>query len=390
MHARTLPQLLQSEGYRTIHIGKGHLGTKGTPGEDTKAFGFDVRIGGRFSGAPGSYYGTDNFARDGDPSATPWRAWDMKKYFGQEIYLTEALTLEAIAAVRQAVSDGKPFFLYFAQFAPHTPIQPDPRFVQRYLDAGLPESESAYASMIEGVDKSLGDLMDLLEELGIERSTAVFFTSDTGGRSLPGRQFGVPHTHNAPLNSGKGSTYEGGLRVPLALKWPGVTAPGSVTATLVTIEDFFPTILKIAGIEFSGQSGALNNHEGVVELGPELDGLSFVPLLRGEPGEPNWPLFWHFPHKWDGQSGPGPTGPGIGATSTVRRGDWKLVYWHIDGRKELFNLSEDIGEKNNLMNDQPQITTDLSSLLGRFPRETDAVMPTRVATSKPVALPDEI
>ena len=209
VHARTLPQLLQSEGYRTIHIGKGHLGTKGTPGEDPKAFGFDVRIGGRFSGAPGSYYGTDNFAREGDPSATPWRAWDMEEYFGQEIYLTEALTLEAIAAVRQAVSDGKPFFLYFAQFAPHTPIQPDPRFVQRYLDAGLPESEAAYASMIEGVDKSLGDIMDLLEELNIDQSTAVFFTSDNGGRSLPGRQFGVPHTHNAPLNSGKGSTYEG-------------------------------------------------------------------------------------------------------------------------------------------------------------------------------------
>ena len=184
--------IMQSAGYRTIHIGKGHLGTKGTPGEDPKAFGFDVRIGGRFSGAPGSYYGTDNFARKGDPSATPWRAWDMEKYFGQEIYLTEALTLEAIAAVRQAVAYGKPFFLYFAQFAPHTPIMPDPRFVQRYLDAGLPEVEAAYASMIEGVDKSLGDLLDLLEELGIDQSTAVFFTSDNGGLSLPSQRAGGP------------------------------------------------------------------------------------------------------------------------------------------------------------------------------------------------------
>lgn len=390
VHAHTLPQQLQSAGYRTIHIGKGHFGTKDTPGEDPSALGFDVRIGGRFSGAPGSYYGTDNFASDGDPAATPWRAWDMEKYFGQEIYLTEALTIEAVAAVRQAVADGKPFFLYFAHFAPHTPIQPDPRFVQRYLDAGLPKGEAAYASMIEGVDKSLGDIMDLLEELGIDQGTAVFFTSDNGGLSLPSRRAGVPHTHNAPLNSGKGSTYEGGLRVPLAVKWPGVTAPGSVKATPVTIEDFFPTILEIVGVEFGGQSGALYNHEGVVELGSQLDGRSFVPLLRGEAGEPDRPLFWHFPHKWGGLRGPGPTGPGIGATSAVRRGDWKLVYWHIDGRKEVFNLAEDIGEKHNLANDQPQVTADLSSLLGGFLREVDAVMPTRVDTGELVPYPDEI
>lgn len=178
--------------------------------------------------------------------------------------------------------------------------------------------------------------------------------------------------------------------MPLLVKWPGVTAPGSVTATPVTIEDFFPTILEIAGVEFSGQSGALNNHEGVVELGPELDGRSFVPLLRGEAGEPDRPLFWHFPHAWGGVARPRPTGPGIGATSTVRRGDWKLVYWHIDGRKELFNLAEDIGERHNLANDQPRMTADLSSLLGGFLRETDAVMPTRAATGRPVPYPDEI
>jgi arylsulfatase A-like enzyme len=104
LHAKTLPQELRAAGYRTIHIGKGHFGTRGTPGADPKALGFDVRIGGRFSGAPGSYYGTDNFASGGDPASTPWRAWDMEKYFGQEIYLTEALPLEAIAAVEEAVA----------------------------------------------------------------------------------------------------------------------------------------------------------------------------------------------------------------------------------------------------------------------------------------------
>lgn len=390
LHAKTLPQELRAAGYRTIHIGKGHFGTRGTPGEDPKALGFDVRMGGRFSGAPGSYYGTDNFASGGDPASTPWRAWDMEKYFGQEIYLTEALTLEAITAVKEAVADGQPFFLYFAQFAPHTPIMPDQRFVQRYLDAGLPEREAAYATMIEGVDKSLGDIMDTLEGLGVADNTALFFTSDNGGVRNISERDGKPNTHNAPLNSGKGSTYEGGLRVPMLAKWPGVTRPGSISDTPITIEDMFPTILEIAGVEFSGQSGAIFNDDGTIQLGPELDGESFVPLLRGEAGDPERTLYWHFPHAWGGLNRPRVEGPGIGATSTIKRGDWKLVYWHVDGRKELFNLRADIGETRNLASDQPELVAELSVSLGNFLRETNAIMPTRKATSAPVPYPDEL
>ncbi|MYG01184.1 MAG: sulfatase [Acidobacteriia bacterium] len=337
LHAKTLPQELRNAGYRTIHIGKGHFGTRGTPGEDPKALGFDVRIGGRFSGAPGSYYGTDNFASGGDPDSTPWRAW---------------------------------------------------RFVQRYLDAGLPEREAAYASMIEGVDKSLGDIMDTLEGLGVADNTALFFTSDNGGVRNMIERDGEPNTHNAPLNSGKGSTYEGGLRVPMLAKWPGVTQPGRVSDTPITIEDMFPTILDIAGVEFSGQSGAIFNDDGIIQLGPELDGESFVPLLRGEAGNPERTLYWHFPHAWGGLSRPRVEGPGIGATSTIKRGDWKLVYWHVDGRKELFNLRADIGETRNLAADQPELVADLSAALGKFLRETNAIMPTRKATSAPVPYPD--
>ncbi len=389
LYAKTLPQELRAAGYRTIHIGKGHFGTRGTPGEDPKALGFDVRIGGRFSGAPGSYYGTDNFASGGDPASTPWRAWDMEKYFGQEIYLTEALTLEAIAAVKEAVADGQPFFLYFAHFAPHTPIMPDQRFVQRYLDAGLPDGEAAYASMIEGVDKSLGDVMDTLEALGVVNNTALFFTSDNGGVRNMSRQDSAPHSHNAPLSSGKGSTYEGGLRVPMLAKLPGVTEPGSVSDTPITIEDMFPTILEIAGIEFAGQSGTLFNDDGMIQLGPELDGESFVPLLRGEVGDLERTFYWHFPHAWGGLNRPRVQGPGIGATSTIRRGDWKLVYWHVDGRKELFNLRADIGETSNLASDQPELVAELSASLGNFLRETNAIMPTRKATNATVPYPDE-
>ena len=402
VYAKTLPEQLRQAGYRTIHIGKGHLGARGTPGADPKVFGFDVRIGGRFVGAPGSYYGTDNFNGlvgkvpryfdtanvSGDPAATPWRAWDLEKYFGQEIYLTEALTREAIEAVRQAVAEERPFFLYFAQYAPHTPIMPDPRFVQRYLDAGLSETEAARASMIEGVDKSLGDLMALVEQLGVADNTAFLFTSDNGGTSHR-RRGGDLHKHNAPLNSGKGSAYEGGIRVPLVAKWPGVTAPGSVTDTPVIIEDFFPTILEMAGVEFKGQAGSLNNEEGAAELGTGLDGRSFVPLLSGEQGDPERPLFWHFPHAWGGR-GVRVSGPGIGATSTIRKGDWKLVYWHVDGRKELFNLRRDLGEKNNLAAEEAVRTAELSSALAEFLRGTNAVMPTRKATGDPVPYPDEL
>ena len=164
--------------------------------------------------------------------------------------------------------------------------------------------------------------------------------------------------------------------MPLVVKWPGVAASGSVTVTPVTIEDFFPTILEVARVECSSQRGALNNHGGVVELGPELAGRRFVPLLRGDPGGPDRPLFWHFPHAWGGLGRPTPTAPGIGATSAVRRGDWKLVYWHVDGRKELFNLAGDIGERHNLAEVRTRMTAELSSLLGGFLRETGAVLPT--------------
>ena len=164
--------------------------------------------------------------------------------------------------------------------------------------------------------------------------------------------------------------------------------PKGLNATLV-IEDMFPTILEIAGVEFGGQSGALFNDDGTTELGPDLDGQSFAPLLRGEAGNPDRLLYWHFPHAWGGLTSARARGPGIGATSTIRRGDWKLVYWHVDGRKELFNLRSDIGEQRNLASDEPELVADLSASLSKFLRETNAIMPSRKATGEPVPYPDE-
>jgi arylsulfatase A-like enzyme len=156
----TLPALLKEVGYRTMHFGKGHFGAAGTPGADPKVFGFDVRIGGRDAGGCGSYSGLKNFGAKANPSG-PWRAWDLDHYFGQDIHLTEALTLEAKREIRAAVADGKPFFCYFAHYAPHTPIEPDERFAPKYRASGLNETEAAYASLIRDL-KQRGLLDDTI------------------------------------------------------------------------------------------------------------------------------------------------------------------------------------------------------------------------------------
>jgi arylsulfatase A-like enzyme len=226
-----------------------------------------------------------------------------------------------------------------------------------------------YAAMVEGMDKSLGDVLDNIERHGLSQRTIVLFMSDNGGLSASGRG-GKPHTHNRPLSSGKGSAHEGGIRVPMIVRWPGVTGAGSVCERPVIIEDFFPTILAMAGVTEYEQIGGV------------IDGVSFVPLLRQEEGFPNdRPLFWHYPNHW------GPKGPGIGPSSTIRRGDWKLIYYHAPRRYELFDLSEDLGEEHNLAQERPELVAELAKRLQDYLREVDAQMPLDKETGKPVPLP---
>jgi arylsulfatase A-like enzyme len=369
VHAVPLASLLQQAGYRTIHVGKAHFGALGTPGADPENLGFDVNIGGHAAGGPGSYLGAQNFSaawRKGD------RVWDvphLESYHGKDVFLTEALTIEANKAVDQAVADRKPFFLYLAHYAVHVPFAPDNRFYQKYVDAGLDPTEAMYAAMIEGMDKSLGDVLSNVRRHGLSQRTIVLFMSDNGGLSAHGRG-GKPHTHNRPLSSGKGSAHEGGIRVPMIVRWPGVTEAGSVCERPVIIEDFFPTILEMAGVlEYE-------------QIGGVIDGVSFVPLLRQEEGFPNdRPLFWHYPNHW------GPKGPGIGPSSTIRRGDWKLIYYHAPRRYELFNLSEDLGEEHNLAGERPELVAELARQLRDYLREVDAQMPLDKETGEPVPLP---
>ena len=372
--APTLPALLQRAGYHTMQFGKGHLGAADTPGAEPKVFGFDVRIGGRYAGGVGSYWGTRNFGAKANPNA-PFRAWDLDHYFGQDIHMTEALSREAAREIRAAVAEKRPFFCYFAHYAPHTPIEPDERFAPKYRAAGLDNIEAAYASLLEGMDKSVGDLLALLDELGVADNTLVVFTSDNGGVSHEYRSMAPPHTHNTPLSSGKGSHHEGGIRVPLLVRWPGVTTAASINHTPVMIFDWFPTLLQAGG----------------VDIPADIDGVRLARLLRGQPDTAfDRPLVWHFPNFWGGLSHDGPRqGPGLGPSSTLRRGDWKLIYYHTDQRFELFNLADDLSETKNLATAEPKRVRDMAGELTQILKQHRAPMPIVKATGKPVSFPAE-
>ncbi|MCP4610750.1 MAG: sulfatase [Planctomycetes bacterium] len=370
VYVKTLPQFLNEAGYQTIHVGKAHFGAIGTPGENPLNLGFDVNIGGHAAGGPGSYLGTQNFSavwRKGD------RVWDvpgLEKYHGKDVFLTDALTIEANKAMDKAVAQSKPFYLYMSHYAVHVPFAEDSRFIQKYIEAGLDPKEAMYAAMVEGMDRSLGDIMANIKRHHIEDNTVILFMSDNGGLSASGRG-GQRHTHNKPLSSGKGSSHEGGVRVPMIVKWPGETRPGSLCNDFVIIEDYFPTILEIAGVKQYQQ------------IGGKIDGVSFARQLKGGSGyRKGRSLIWHFPNNW------GPTGPGIGPHSAIRRGDWKLIYYHATQKYELFNIRRDIGEANNLFEAKLGIAKKLAGQLRGFLRQAEAQMPIDKGTGKPVPLPE--
>ena len=369
-----LAQVLKDNGYHTIHCGKAHFGALNTPGESPYHFGFEVNIAGHAGGAPTSYLSEKNYGNRTDGKPNPWFAVPgLEHYWGSGTFLSEALTLEAMKALDKSREYGQPFFLYMAHYAVHVPIDADMRFYQKYLDKGLQPKDAAYASLVEGMDKSLGDLMDYLEKYDLADQTVILFMSDNGGlASEPGWRNGVPHTQNAPLNSGKGSAYEGGIREPMLVKWPGVVKPGVVCDKPLIIEDFYPTILEMAGI---------TDYKTV----QHIDGVSFVPMLK-ETGDTfkGRKLFWHYPNLW------GNTGPGIGATSVVRNGDWKLVYYYETGKKELFNIRADIGEKDDCASRNPKLVHKLSGELGKYLRSVNAQRPSFKKTGKPCPWPDEV
>ncbi|MEJ7736902.1 MAG: sulfatase [Chitinophagaceae bacterium] len=372
VYATTYPQLLKQADYYTVHVGKAHWGSAGTPGANPYNLGFMVNVSGHAAGHPQSYLATDNYGnKPGKASAQA--VPDLEEYYGSDTFLTEALTLEAIKALEAPIKKKQPFYLNMAHYAVHIPIMADKRFVQKCYDAGLDSTEAEYASLLEGMDKSLGDIMDFVKAKGIEKNTIIIFMSDNGGLSYAPPRGGESHTQNLPLKAGKGSVYEGGIREPMIVKWPGVVKPASTSTQPVIVEDFFPTILQMAGI---------SNYK-TFQL---IDGKSFVPNLKNSRYADSLRTFtWHFPNKWQPEDG-----PGINYKSAIRQGDWKLIYNMRNGSKELYNLANDLGENNDVSKLYPQKVLALSKLLSEKLRRWNAPMPLFKSNGKPVPFAGEV
>ncbi|CAM3407782.1 sulfatase [Aquirufa ecclesiirivi] len=362
------PQILKQAGYLTIHVGKAHWGSAGTPQANPYNLGFQVNIAGHAAGHPQSYYGKDNYGNlpsKVSPQAVP----DLEEYHGSTVFLTEALTFEAIKSLETPIQNKQPFYLNLAHYGVHTPIQADERFFQKYLSAGLDSSEAKYASLVEGVDKSLGDIMAYLQEKKVDGNTIILFMSDNGGLSLAPARGKKAHVQNLPLRAGKGSVYEGGIRIPMIVKWPGFAPMNKVADQYIMAEDLFPTILQMAKLKD-------------VKTLQALDGKSMVPFLK----DPNLMdaervLVWHYPNKWIDQDG-----PGINYKSAIRKGNLKLVYDLRTGQKELYNLSQDTAEQFDLAAKQPAQCNQLTQLLKSYLSQHQSPMPVDRKTGKLVEI----
>jgi arylsulfatase A-like enzyme len=345
----TLAEALKKGGYITGMFGKWHLGTNTFLPE---AQGFDVNVGGSGAGHPSSYF---------SPYHNPKLADGPK---GE--YLNDRLTEEALRFIN--ANKKHPFFLYFAHYAVHTPLQAKKEVIEKYETKAaalpplngprvLPEGEQqvrqvqdhpVYAAMVQSLDESIGRILKKLDELGLTKNTVVIFFSDNGGLSTTE---GMP-TSNVPLRAGKGWLYEGGIREPLLIKWPGKIKAGVVCSTPVISTDFYPTILAMAGMRALPEQ--------------HCDGVNLLPLLKGGKAPDRKALFWHYPHYGNQGGQPG---------CAVRAGDWKLIRFFEDNHSELYNLKEDLSEKHDLLSQMPGKAQELNVLLDQFLRDTRATLP---------------
>jgi len=331
----TIAEALQAAGYRTAHMGKWHLG------KNPKTQGFDVNVGGNRSGSPrGGYF-------------SPYRNPQLPNGPKGE-YLTDRLTDEALTFLTK--NKDRPFFLYLAHYAVHTPLQAKPKLIDKYRNKKGDEHHNhpVYAAMIDSVDQSVGRILQKLNELELDKKTLVVFYSDNGGYG--------PATSMHPLRGSKGMLYEGGVRVPLAVRWPGHVQPKSRCEVPVISVDFYPTLLDVTGTK--------------PPKGQPLDGESLRPLLTQSGSLKREAIYWHFPaylQRYRGMTGPWRTTP----AGAIRRGRYKLLEFFEDGRLELYDLEQDIGERNNLAQTQPDITRKLHAQLQAWRKQLNAPVPTK-------------
>ena len=356
----SLARALKEGGYRTWHVGKWHLGNREFYPE---RHGFDVNIAGSQWGMPVHGY------------FSPWQMPGLTDGPEGE-YLTDRLTDEAIRLIESP--RDRPFFLNLCHYAVHTPLQSPPALMARYeekaralgldkipaieLDEWHPadhlkhcrvarrlfQSDPKYAAMVHNLDWNIGRLLQAVEQAGQADNTIVIFTSDNGGVATADS---TP-TCNRPLAEGKGWMYEGGTRAPLLVRWPGVTAPGSVCSVPTTSTDLYPTLLDAAGLPPRPRQ--------------HIDGVSLAPLLKGGASLDRDALFWHYPHYGNLGGTPG---------SSIRAGDYKLIEFFEDGRLELYNLREDISEEHNLAAARPDLARDLHKRLVDWRESVEAAIP---------------
>ena len=330
----TLAEVLKKRGYVCGHFGKWHLGEG--PAVNPLAQGFDV-----YKGSAGRYFnfkGPNLVARS------------------EKDYLTDRLTEEAERFLEE--NRSRPFFLYLPHFAVHIPLQAKEELLALYqkkaesAPAELLRKNPSYAAVLHSLDESVGRILQKLDDLKLTENTVVIFTSDNGGLSVKEGP-NTPATSNAPLRAGKGHLYEGGIRVPLLVRWPGVVKPGRVCSTPVRTEDLFLNLAEIAGAELPKDR--------------ELDGVSLLSLLRGQSESlPRECLYWHFPH-YSNQGGR-PSG-------AIRCGDWKLIEFFEDGRLELYNLRTDEAEQHNVADKHPQLRDKLHRQLVEWRQRLQVQMP---------------
>ncbi|MHC4678603.1 MAG: ankyrin repeat domain-containing protein, partial [Planctomycetota bacterium] len=355
----TIAEALKEAGYATAFMGKWHLAPPKT--ENASDYypdhqGFDINIGGDYSGAPPTYF---------HPYSKKNRSLETMPPGGNEgEYLTDRLTDEAVKFIE--ANKNNPFMLYLSHYAVHFPLESKEELTKKYEEKAktLPthlgplfapvddpcrvrqiQNHPVYAGMVQSVDESVGKILTRLETLSLERSTVVIFTSDNGGESTHAYQ---GPTSTLPLRAGKEWLYEGGIRVPMVIKWPGKAKPGAVCHEPVISTDFYPTMLEMAGLPLKPQQ--------------HTDGMSLVPLLMGAGRSARKAIYWYYPH-YNTQGG-NPCG-------AVRAGDYKLIEWHEDNRIELYNLKEDIGEKTDLTSKMSEKATELRRMLHRWLQAID-------------------
>ena len=340
----TLAERLREAGYRTALVGKWHLGPPDWVPED---HGFEFNIGGDERPGPSSYF-------------SPFRLPNLADTNAGE-YLTDRLTDEAIRFMTE--HRAEPFFLYLSHYAVHSPWQAKQSLIQHYRERVVPDAgqrNPIYAAMIQSLDESVGRVRAALERLGIAERTIVVFTSDNGGLHVPPivlsrrrnvpPHYKIPVTSNAPLRGGKGTIFEGGIRVPCIVSWPGVTTKGSTSATPIVTMDFYRTFLGAAGLQ--------------ARSGEAPDGVDLAPLLRRSGAFERDRLYFHLPHaRLDPLPG-----------AAIRDGDWKLIH-RFGAGDELYDLSSDPGETQNVAAQLPELRDRLREELRAWLGEVDAQLP---------------